>query len=365
MMPSELRITQLSAMALDVPLISPFTIATSSVESVNNVAFRLQLKCGVEGWGEASILPPMTFETQRMAISAVDSARELLVGRNAGHWREISNQMMRCFPEYASFRAGIEMAMFDALCKCWKIPLYVFFGGTQSSLKTDITIPICPVDEAKKLVERYRAQGFEDIKVKIGKDLPADIERIQAIHSAHPACRLILDANTGFSADETLLLLAALRNAGIEPALLEQPVKKDDWQGLRTVSRQAGIPVAADESCCSAADAIRIAAQNLAQVINIKLVKCGVVEAMDIAAIARGAGLNLMIGGMVESRIAMGFSAHFAAGMGGFQWIDLDTPMLLRTDPIKGGYRAKGPFYDLDTGSYGHGGVFQTNSSKG
>ena len=64
-----------------------------------------------------------------------------------------------------------------------------------------------------------------------------------------------------------------------------------------------------------------------------------------------------MIGGMVETRIAMGFSAHFAAGLGGFDWIDLDTPLLLAEDPVCGGYIAKGPCYQLDVGSYGHGGV--------
>jgi len=145
-------------------------------------------------------------------------------------------------------------------------------------------------------------------------------------------------------------------------ALLEQPVAREDWEGLGKLAREAGMPVAADESCRSPADAIRIGAHKLAQVINIKLAKCGVVQALEIAAIARASGLGLMIGGMVETRLAMGFSAHFAAGLGGFDWIDLDTPLLLSTDPIAGGYRVRGATYRLDTGCTGHGGYLRVRS---
>ncbi len=116
------------------------------------------------------------------------------------------------------------------------------------------------------------------------------------------------------------------------------------------------MPVAADESCRTPDDALRIVRDRLAQVINIKLVKCGVVQALEIAAIARAGGLDLMIGGMVETRLAMGFSAHFAAGLGGFQWVDLDTPMLLADDPVEGGCKPAGPNYLLDAETAGHGG---------
>lgn len=90
--------------------------------------------------------------------------------------------------------------------------------------------------------------------------------------------------------------------------------------------------------------------------INIKLAKCGVAQALEIIAIARASGLGLMIGGMVETRLAMGFSAHLAAGTGVFQWIDLDTPMLLAEDPVLHGYTADGPRYDLGHIAAGHGG---------
>jgi L-alanine-DL-glutamate epimerase-like enolase superfamily enzyme len=117
------------------------------------------------------------------------------------------------------------------------------------------------------------------------------------------------------------------------------------------------VPVAADESCRTPQDALRIAHEQLASVINIKLVKAGVVAGIEIAAIARAAGLGLMVGGMVETRLAMGFSAHFAAGTGGFDWIDLDTPLLMAADPVEGGYSVDGATYDLRAIPAGHGGT--------
>ena len=167
---------------------------------------------------------------------------------------------------------------------------------------------------------------------------------------------MVLDANEGYSAKQALSFLAALRSEGIEPNVLEQPVARDDWEGLGQVTRESNIAVAADESCRSPQDALRISNENLATIINIKLVKSGVVGALEIAGIAQSSGIDLMIGGMVETRIAMGFAAHFAAGLGTFKWIDLDTPLLLAEDPVLDGYTSIGPKYSLDTIEAGHGG---------
>jgi len=139
------------------------------------------------------------------------------------------------------------------------------------------------------------------------------------------------------------------------PILVEQPVPGDDLRGLGELARNAGVPVAADESVTSAADAYRIAAEGLAQVVNIKPMKCGMVEALSIAAAARASGLQLMVGGMVEARLAMSASACFAAGVGGFSFVDLDTPLFLAEDPFIGGYAEDGERLSLTPITLGHG----------
>ncbi|HVY45875.1 MAG TPA: enolase C-terminal domain-like protein, partial [Minicystis sp.] len=128
-----------------------------------------------------------------------------------------------------------------------------------------------------------------------------------------------------------------------------------DDDALAEVARGAGVPVAADESVTRAADVARLAARGAASVVNVKLMKSGVAEALAIAATARAHGMGLMIGGMVETRLAMGMSACFAAGLGGFSFVDLDTPLFLTFDPFEGGYAQRGPVLDLAGVDAGHG----------
>lgn len=127
----------------------------------------------------------------------------------------------------------------------------------------------------------------------------------------------------GFMTSEKSLIYYFVAEMGVTPVLFEQPVHRDDWEGLGHVSNVArdkyGVSVAADESCRSLVDVKKIVEGNLANVINIKLAKVGVLGALEIIDAARAAGLDLMIGGMVETRLAMGFAGHLAAGLGCFK----------------------------------------------
>ena len=350
------HIAGIEARALNASLKAPFTIAGARLEAVRNVAVRLDLTGGSSGWGEIPTLPTVTPEDQSTALAAARRAAEAWTGRDARRWRPLVEELRGTLPDAPTVRAGMEMALFDALARHWEIPLFTFFGGAAARVVTDITIPICAPEEARRLAAEYRGRGFVTLKTKIGADVEEDIERVGAIREGHPTSDLILDANEGYDVAQTLSVLRALRRKALEPALLEQPLPRDDWEGQARLAREAGVPVAADESCRSSEDAARIARDRLAHVINIKLAKCGVAQALDIIAIARASGLGLMIGGMVETRLAMGFSAHLAAGTGAFRWIDLDTPLLLAEDPVLHGYGADGPRYRLEHVTAGHGG---------
>lgn len=251
------------------------------------------------------------------------------------------------------------MALIDAVATSIGVPLFRLFGGVSNNITTDITIPIVSPAEAAELASKYRKEGFKTLKLKVGKNLNADIQVLKAIRMAHPDCSFILDANEGYTSEEAILVLERLHEMEVAPILFEQPVHRDDWDGLGQVYHVArdkyGVAVAADESCRSLVDVKRIVNDNLADVVNIKLAKLGVIGALEIIDFARASGLDLMIGGMVETRLAMGFAGHLAAGLGCFKFIDLDTPILLSEDPVLEGYQVSGPVYKF-TNSRGHGG---------
>jgi L-alanine-DL-glutamate epimerase-like enolase superfamily enzyme len=146
------------------------------------------------------------------------------------------------------------------------------------------------------------------------------------------------------TAGAALALLDALGDLREQVVLFEQPTAADDLAGLAAV-RHAGVRVAADESVRSLSDLGRLARAGAADIVNLKITKSGLVGALDLALAARSHGLGLMIGGMVETRLAMTASACLAGGLGGFSHIDLDTPFFLADDPFQGGcdYRTAGP----------------------
>lgn len=354
MTPTTIR--ALSVERLDIPLHAPFGISGGALATAHNLLVTVELADGTRGYGEAAPFPAYNGETQASALAAVELARPKVEGADAREWRPLARALAETIGGSGAARCAIETAALDALARRHQIPLYVFFGGASSSLETDMTITTGSVEEASTAALEIIGRGIRTIKVKIGGgDLRADLERIVAIHAVAPDSPLILDGNGGMSADAALELVGALHAQNIRPALLEQPVPRDDWGGLRQIAQWGGAPLAADETAASAAAVLRIAQERAAHVVNIKLMKCGVAEALDIAAVARAAGLGLMIGGNVESILAMSMSAHFAAGQGGFSFVDLDTPMFMAENPFAGGFRQQGARLDLGHIAAGHG----------
>ncbi len=332
---------------LNIPLLEPFAIATGSVTSAQNVLITLALQDGSAGYGECAPFPPSTGESQATALAAAQDCITLLEGKDAAHWRSLSKLIHSMYYSQSTVCAGIEMALLDALTRSYGIPLYIFFGGASTRVETDISIPLVAPEHAKALARAIVKRGVTSIKVKVGGDLYEDVERVEAIREAAPGLGLTLDANQGYTPNEALLCLEALDDRDIRPLMLEQPVHKDDYDGLRYISQHTTVPIFADESASSSADVARLIKMQAVSGINIKLMKSGFVEAMDIAAVCRANGIQLMIGAMIESRLAISAAAHFVAGVGGFRYIDLDTPMLLAEDPFVGGYEQTGGVYDV------------------
>ncbi len=341
------RIRSIEFEPLNIPLIEPFVIAIGRLDEVRNVLITVRLENGVIGYGEAAPLEPINGENQATIMATLQTLGPFLTGRDAMQWRKIAKEMAGIFSAQGAARAGLEMALLDAATKTMRVPLYQFLGGVSDRVETDISIPIVEPGRARELATGIAAQGMRYIKIKVGSGIEADVARTLAVREGAPNCELQIDANQGYSAPEAVELLQELAAAGIKVRQFEQPVPKHDRLGLKFVTEHGHVPVAADETVFGAHDALELAAMGAVNVVNIKLMKSGLVEGLDIAAVCRAAHIRLMIGGMIESKLAMCCSAHFAAGLGGFDYVDLDTPFLLAEDPFEGGYRVDGPIYHL------------------
>lgn len=340
-------ITSVHVEPLNIPFPEPFAIATGVVSAAQNVLITLTLADGTVGYGECAPISLVTGETQATALAAASECVSLLEGKDVAHWRTLSALIHSVFSAQKSVFTGMEMAMLDALTRSLQVPLYVFLGGANTCVETDISIGMVSPDHAYELAQDAVARGLNCIKIKVGGDVLEDIERVEAIHRAAPALGLTLDANQGYIPGQALRCLQELERRGIIPLLMEQPVHKDDFEGLRYVTQHTPIPVAADESATNSTEVMRLLSTGAVNVINIKLQKSGLVDSLNIAAICHATRTPLMIGAMAESRLGASASAHFAAGVGGFRYIDLDTPMLMPDDSFTGGYEQRGAVYDL------------------
>jgi len=321
-------------------LVSPFRIATGQHNFLENLLLRVELSNGIVGYGEAAVAQHITGETVAQTLATLQAVAAKIVGV------DIFNPLVVCMefrPYFKGNHAGLaafEMAILDAFSRSERMPFWRLFGEKPERITTDVTIVIGDLEEARQSAEAFYRQGFRSFKIKIGRDEALDFRRVLAVKAAAPKAAIILDANQAFTAQRMLKFLKSLRTKGVQPALIEQPVPKDDWGGLKEVTRKSGTVVCADESVGSFAAAAYSIQTESVSAINIKFMKSGILESAEIARLAKGKRVRLMIGAMMESALAITAAAHFAAGLGGFDFIDLDTTFFIK------GKLAHSPYLD-------------------
>ena len=182
-------------------------------------------------------------------------------------------------------------------------------------------------------------RGYDCLKVKVGKEPEKDIARLSAIRQAVPAeTKIRIDANQGWSPKEAVRILNGMQEKGLDIEFVEQPVKAYDFEGMKYVTERSYVPVLADESVFSPEDAVKIMEMRAADLVNIKLMKCGgLYNALKIVSAAEIYGVECMIGCMLEAKISVNAAVHLACAKKIITKIDLDGPVLCKEDPILGG----------------------------
>ena len=342
-------IKKYSVRKLDADLFTPFTIASGSHKSMTNALFTLEAAGGEKGYGEAAIATHITGETREKTMRSLEKAGELLAGLDASDYLGAMCRLERLLEGNRAALAAAEMAVLDLACRLQGISLWKFFGGRVPAVKTDVTVVIGGADAAYAFTKKMRARGFRIFKIKTGVDRDEDYRRLEAVRRAAPGCAVYLDANCAYSAKEAEKFVRGLMRRGITPEVVEQPVKKDDFDGLAYLSRRLPMPVCADESAYSLDDVFELIRRNAVTAVNIKLTKLGFLRAREVWALARAKGIKLMMGEMVESELASCAAAQFAAGLGGFDFMDLDTPFFIKDSGLtRPSFLSRDGVYSLD-----------------
>ena len=306
-----MKITHFEAWAVKMRLREPYTIAYETVSSADNVFLRIETDKGINGYGCAAPDLQITGETPQ---SVLDACRDIIApslkGSDPLRSAFLLEKLKQPLQNNSSALAAVDMALYDLLGKVAGLPIYKLLGAFRQHIKTSITIGIMPVGQTVQKAVEFIKRGFKSLKIKGGIDVDTDIEKIIKIREAvGEKIELRFDANQGYTVDQSVKFFQSTRSAKVE--LLEQPTPKGKPDSLGRVTHGVQIPVMADESLMDLRDAFRLARRELVDMVNIKLMKCGgISEALYINAVARAAGLDVMVGCMDES--ALGIAAGSA-----------------------------------------------------
>ncbi len=352
-----MKIINLSLYILDVPLITPFKTALRTVESVSDVIVCLETDSGEVGYGEAPPTKAITGETKESIIATLDGPiRKAIVGQEIDNLDHICNLLDSCIEHNTSAKAAADIAIYDLYGKLHKQSVAKLFGASRDEIITDITISVNEPEEMAEDAKKAIARGFKTLKVKVGSNPEKDVDRLIAIREAIGNDYTIrIDANQAWKPLEAIELLTDMQNHNIGLELVEQPVIAKDLDGLKYVTMHSPVPVVADEAVFSPNDAYNIFKNDIANMCNIKLMKCGGLHnALKIAEYAEEFHKECMLGCMLEAKVSVNAAVQLACAKNVVTKIDLDGPLLCSEDPVVGGCILDAPKIKLGEG-YGLG----------
>jgi len=338
----QLIITKIDIYRFSIPM-EPFTIATGTMDYAQNVFIRVHTSGGFYGVGECSAFPPIVGETQDTCLVVARSFAKLWIAEDALDILARLQQLHSLIANNTTIKSAFDMALYDIAAKNAGLPLYQFLGGEKRAVESDITIGIAAPNVMAAKAIHFKQSGANILKVKLGKNAIEDVERIRMIREAiGDEMKIRIDANQGWSFDDAVFALQALDQYAIE--FCEQPMRTWHDDRLPELMQRSPVKIMADESVYNHHDARKQINSGSCHYVNIKMAKSGgIYEAKQIHDVAAEKGIACMMGGMLESRIALSAKLHFVYASPNIKFYDMDTCMLGHLeDPCVGGVTYKG-----------------------
>ena len=322
-----MKIKSITTQIKYIPLKTPFITALRRVENVEFVSVKVQCDNGFIAFGEAPATMAITGEDLEIITNSIDSIKDKLLSSAP----QDALIILHSSDIGSSAKAAVDMALISLLAQDEKKELQEYLGAKEKvEIKTDITISLNPTKTMLKDAKEAYQNGHNILKVKLGSDINHAIESTKAISLELPKAKLLIDANQAWSLKDSLLYINAVKDIKIE--LLEQPVNAKDISSLKTITQSTKIPILADEAAFTLEDVKEIVQTKSADMINIKLMKCGgLSKAVEILEYARENDVKCMLGSMLEGPVSINAAYALAqAYIDVIEYVDLDSPLLYK-----------------------------------
>ncbi|MBZ9609213.1 dipeptide epimerase [Clostridium estertheticum] len=334
-----MKIQDIRVGKINTPLRQSYKVGKRLLNFSDEIVIKMVTDTGEIGYGSAAPTPLITGETQSSIIGAIKYIKPEIIGLDIDNIEEIMKVIHSSMHGNNSAKAAIDVAIYDLLCKKYGVPLYKLLGGYKNSLTTDITIANDTVEQMVTKSLEAVMDGYTCLKVKIGNDMTRDIERVKAVRKAvRRGIKIRVDANQGWRPKEAVSTIRKFEDMGLDIEFVEQPVNAWDIDGLKYVTDNVETKILADEAVFGPSDAFKIIEKRAADLISIKLMKCGGINnAIKMYNMAENMGIRCMMGCMLESRIGITAATSFATSKSNMIKADLDTMLLFEHDSIIGG----------------------------
>lgn len=322
------------------PFVHPFTISKGTKTHQPSLLVGLD-HMGITGYGEAPAITYYDITVEKM-VEDIERKKMFIEKFAFTEPERYWHYLHHLIPKNPFLVAALDIAAWDLYGKLRRQPLYKIWGLDPSKApETDFTIGI---DTTEKMVEKMKATPWPVYKIKVGTD--DDVERVAALRK-HTDAVFRVDANAGWTLEQALEKIPQLKELGVE--LVEQPLAKDNWDGMKILMEKSPLPLLADESCVFAEDVAKCAGHFHG--INIKLTKCsGISPALKMIKEAREKGLKIMVGCMNETTVGSAAIAHLSPLL---DYVDMDGPLLLAEDVAEGLQYQNGKFTIPETAGLG------------
>lgn len=330
-----MKIKEIEIYAIRLPLVDPFIISYHTYDDMPSIIVKVKTEEGLIGYGEAVADEHVTGETWEATYALLkNTLAPLLIGENPMEFERLHEKMDKAVYQAPAAKAALDIACYDLVGKKLGVPVYQLLGGRYHE-KFPITHVLSigtPESMAAEAASRMK-EGYASFKMKVGTEVQADVERIQAVRErVGQDIAIRVDVNQGWkNSANTITAMRQLEHLGLD--WLEQPVVADDFNGMVEVKAKTSTPLMMDEGLRGFRDMRELIEKQAAHKVNIKLMKCGgIYPAMKLAHMAEMAGIECQIGSMVESSIGSAAGFHVAFSKKAFTSVELTGPLKFSKD---------------------------------